>query len=176
MSFFDYFRAADDDQVRVMAERGGLLPGACPGREQLDPDAPGSDVVSVKWVDAIVMLGLLVAKIRGVDWNTELVGTTQIHTGGPAEPPTGKDWDEVTEDEWAELLDGEVFVERIGVSVRDDLADVEDGQIPDLAAQWSTVEEWSTERFDLTPTVTGLVGLARRARSRGEHLYCWYTC
>lgn len=59
-------------------------------------------------------------------------------------------------------------------SVRDTLADTNDADVPKLAAEWSSAEEFygaSTET--LQPLVERLIRLARRARDAGEQLYCW---
>ena len=64
--------------------------------------------------------------------------------------------------------------------VRDVLAGVPPERIPELAARWARIDEfsWSSDGQGdvdyLTAVVSGLVGLPQRAQAAGEHLYCWW--
>ena len=65
---------------------------------------------------------------------------------------------------WVSVLDD---------AVRDSLA-ADDTDLARVVAEWTRAEElvgWAVE--DLRPLAEELIGLARRARDRGERLYCW---
>jgi hypothetical protein len=59
-------------------------------------------------------------------------------------------------------------------AVRDSLAAADDTDLARVVAEWTRAEElagWAVE--DRRPLAEELIGLARRARDRGERLYCW---
>ena len=73
---------------------------------------------------------------------------------------------------WLQELDNEA---------RNTLASVDDDRIPGLAVMWANIEEFkgharveSVARVESMVTlINELVGLARRARDAGDHIYCW---
>lgn len=145
---YDYFRAAADATAIAIVENGGP---ASRGRED-----EGVDVVDAKGIDHAVILGKLIALAHGVTWNVKTSDSTLVWSYDEDEGP------------WLiALVD----------STRDTLAAVPDAQMPDLAAGWSQIEEFT--RFSpvtaeqMLPAVTEFVGLARRAVDAGDHLYCW---
>ena len=58
-------------------------------------------------------------------------------------------------------------------AVRDSLAAADDTDLARVVAEWTWAEELVGWVEDLRPLAGGLIGLARRARDRGERLYCW---
>jgi hypothetical protein len=55
------------------------------------------------------------------------------------------------------------------------LATLPDERITDVAARWSTAEEWigTWEPYEVDPTVEGLRDLARQVRGPEQHRYMW---
>jgi hypothetical protein len=146
---YDYFRAEDDLTAALAADRpGGPLAGDGTG-------AGAFDGVVARGIDPVVSLGQFVAHLRGVPWTPDLVDAQEIVRSS------------VTE----------AWVERLGQPARDWLADAADDLLPEIVVKWSHVEEVAagveTDEAQLLSLVTDLVGLARRARSAGEQLYCW---
>src|SRR5204862_5793274 len=127
----------------------------------------------LKSIDPIVIVGQLVAAAADVEYTVDTVRTTGVWspdiTPWPGmedgEPTPDSDWEGVT-GPWVEELDDRA---------RDVLADVEDSRVANLAEQWARIEEFgaSTTGAELEPIVEDLIGLARRARKAGDHLYCW---
>jgi hypothetical protein len=144
---YDYFRAADDDAaVKLMDDLpGGPVAAAADGLV---------DAVDMKGIEPTVTLGRLVAHIQGIEWQAGLVGLEELW--GDEDSP---------------------FVMSVDDATRDCLASVSDAQMPGLAAWWGGIEElarWGpVPAGQMLPFLTGIVGLARRARAAGEHLYCW---
>jgi hypothetical protein len=165
----DYFRAPDAASAARVAE---LPAGPCGPR---DYDAqPTFDGIEAKGgVDPSVVLGQLVALIRGVRWTPELASTEWVWP--PEEQLPDVALSPTSEEEPA--VEG-AWVEELGVEVRDTLASVEDARLPELAARWAQIEEFP--RYTDTASAalelaTDLIALARRARAAGDRLYCW-TC
>lgn len=117
------------------------------------------DGVETKWIDPHVALGKLVGFVRGVPWSLDIVSTTCLW------PPR-----------WTDAEEG---VEELDEQVRDVLASVDDGSVPELAARWAGIEEFryfSDSDSDWARSlVQDLVGLARRAKGADERLYC-FSC
>lgn len=151
-SFYDYFRAPDADAVKSLMES---LDGAPLLREGYDPPV---EVVDVKIADPDVILGQLVGFVLNTPWEVDLMDTQLVW---PSE---------------AEAAYSEQLTVSIGDRARDALASIEDAQLPELAARWAGVEELSyyTDMGPQAtmPYLTDLVGLTRRAKTNGEHLYC----
>ncbi|MFF2956228.1 hypothetical protein ACFVVU_33360 [Kitasatospora sp. NPDC057965] len=157
----DYFRAADDGAVLAAledAEGGPLVGGA----------RPVFDGVEAKGVDPDVVLGQLIAVVRRVEWEADLVGGTPVW---PTTPPPGREGPADEDDPWATGP----WVTRLGGAVRDTLADLPRAGLAEVSARWAaTAEELpDADGEDLRPLVEELSGLARRAREAGEDLYCW---
>lgn len=148
---YDYFRAADDAAVHALiaANAGGPILGGV---------GPEVDGVDAKSIDPAVCLGQLVAYALGVDWEPDLVGDDLI-------------WS-------SEVDDGQhgPWVAVLGDPARDTLAAVPADRMPELATRWAAIEEFDdghTTAETLLPVLRDLVGLAARARTAGDHLYCW---
>ncbi len=72
---------------------------------------------------------------------------------------------------------GEVLVTTLSDSLRDTLATATDAELAEVVLPWSQTEEfvldgvWNVQ--ELTSALRDLAGLARRAQSSGQRLYCW---
>ena len=146
---YDYFRAGDLTAAAAAADRPGgpLVTGPA--------SAAAYDGVAAAGIDPVVTLGQLIGFLRGVSWTPDLVLADEV-----ARSATGRAW-----------------VERLGQSVRDTLADAVDDTLAEIVVKWSQVEEFvpadEVDEAQLLALVNDLVGLARRARAAGEQLYCW---
>jgi hypothetical protein len=152
---YDYFRAVDDEAVaKLMAATDG-------GPVVRAEDSPVEDAVDGKGIDPTAALGKVVSFALGVPWSADVIGDRLIWPEGARE-------DLEYEGPWVVVL---------SEPARDALADIPDDRLPDLAEQWSHIEEFS-HYSDAEPEVMlsrlrEFVGLARRARTSGERIYCW---
>ncbi|WP_143078944.1 hypothetical protein [Nonomuraea pusilla] len=165
-ALYDYYRAGGRAAALVEPDVGRAGGGHGPG-------LPPFDAVEAKGIDPIVVLGQFVALVQGVPWTVDLVPMAMLHPPPEGAPRTAEEWDALPED--SPYLDGGAIVE-LGASVRDVLAGVDDGRLPDLAARWALIEEfaaWHLDPGDLLPVARALVALARRARQADQLLYCW---
>ena len=158
----DYFRAPDaKSAARAMELPGGpLLP------------EPAFDGVEAKGIDPYVVLGQLVALIRGVPWHVNLVRGVLVWPPPETEPATKEQYNMLPEGSpWKEGP----WLQELEREVRDTLATVEDTRLPALAAQWARIEEFHhTMSAEVALSfIKDLVGLARRAHDAGDRLYCW---
>jgi hypothetical protein len=165
MPVHDYFRA-NDAKAAIQAMdrlRGPLRP------------EPAFDGVAMKNIDPTVMLGKLVAFIRAVPWKVGNVSIAVIWPPGP-KPATKLEFDQLPNDSpwrhgpWLQELDNEA---------RNTLASVDDARIAGLAVMWANIDEFNVYRKvgyvtieAMLELINNLVGLARRARDAGDHLYC----
>jgi hypothetical protein len=158
----DYFRAAD----AKAAARAMKLPGG-----PLLPE-PAFDGVEAKGIDPCVVLGQLVAIIREVPWDVELVRTTLVWPPPDTQPRSEEEYNALPEDSpWK----AGALLEELSRQVRDTLAAVDDALLPAIAAQWARIEEFygNMSTDDAQSLIKDLVGLARRARDGDDALYCW---
>jgi hypothetical protein len=150
MPLNDYFRASGPDvAARALDQVGGPLIA--------DP-APGEltfDGVAVKNADPAVALGQLVAFVREVPWDPDVVRSDLLR---PEETPEQGPW--------------LVWVDD---ATRDTLAGIAEDRIPELAERWAAIEEFGgyADADDLRDLIAALAELARRATAAGDHLYCW---
>jgi hypothetical protein len=148
----DYFRAADDEAARKLMAATGGGPVVTDG-------PPLADAVEAKGIDPAVILGKLVGLALGVPWSTDL---TRAHLV----------WPENAEDdpEYAGP-----WVTGVNDQTRDALAGIGEDRAPELAECWGQIEEFSryADLSALQPLVRDFAGLASRARTAGESLYCW---
>ncbi|OZV76454.1 hypothetical protein CA850_26770 [Micromonospora echinospora] len=155
---YDYFRAPNTEAVAELmaAAGGGPLAGA--GDSRL---ADAVDAVDAKGIDPSVILGQLVSYALDVPWDTRLVGDRLVWPDGAGRDPG-------YEGPWVVVL---------GDSARDALAGIPDERMSALADRWLRVEELSDfgdpQPAAMLVLLSDLVGLARRARGNGDHLYCW---
>jgi hypothetical protein len=146
---YDYFRSSSDTAaVSLMDDLGGG-PVATAGDGVVD-------AVDLKGIDPTVILGQLVALVRGVRWDAGLVATELLWSGDEQEGP---------------------WLMSIGDAARDTLASIASADAPNLAEQWGQTEElaWNgpLPGQHLLPIIDQVAGLAGRARDAGDHLYCW---
>jgi hypothetical protein len=146
---FDYFRAPGEAEVRRhMDENDAFSPVPAP-----------FDGIELKTIDPGVILGQLVGFATGQQWSTDLVDDRLIW-------PEGGEQDTEHEGPWVTVLDNRT---------RDVLAGIPSDRVPELAEQWSAVEEFGgfADQEFLREVVAGFTALATRAREHGESLYCW---
>ncbi|ONI79716.1 hypothetical protein ALI144C_23445 [Actinosynnema sp. ALI-1.44] len=153
----DYFRAPDGASVVRELDRADAMSPVGP--------FPG---VETKGVDPDVVLGMLIAAIRQVPWEVNLVGSAVVW---PTTPP-GPQGPEDEDDPWATGP----WVMELDDAVRDTLAAVPDADVPAVVTEWVRAEELhGTTAEDIRPFADDLIQLARQARDSGERVYCW-TC
>lgn len=153
----DYFRSTDAEYA-VLAIASGPL-------------SAGFDTVEGKWIDPVVVLGQLVAFIRGTPWSPDIVAMQPVWPP-PKTEPTSKD-------AYGRLPDNSPWrtgpwLHELNVETRDALALVDDALLSELASQWSKIEEFrgSESGDSLLPLLKELVDLARKAHQNSEPLYC----
>ncbi|MFE3633842.1 hypothetical protein [Streptomyces cellostaticus] len=158
----DYFRAGDAASVvQALRRTGG---GPLLGLRQ--PEFVGFEA---KRLDPAVTLGMLIAAIRRVPWNVDLVDETTIW---PTTQPPGPDGPEDHNDPW---MTGP-WVSELGTAVRDTLAGVREADVVPVVARWVRAEELRPARVeDMRPVAEELFHLARQAREADERLYCWIS-
>jgi hypothetical protein len=160
----DYFRAPDAKSAARAMElpAGPLLP------------EPAFDGVEAKRIDPCVVLGQLVALIRGVPWDVHLVRTVMVWPLPETKPATKEAYNALPE---ASPWKQGPWLEELEREVRDALATVDDARLPALADQWARIEEFHrTMSAEVALSlINDLVGLARRARDAGDRLYCWIS-
>lgn len=108
----------------------------------------------------------------GIDPLTELVPAEALLTGRPA---AAAESDPRHGSLVGMLEDGELVVVSLTDALRDALADCEASALRDIAAGWSKTEGvfyYPADPENLASVLKQLSGLARRAVSRGAHLYC----
>jgi len=156
----DYFRAADTDTV-VAAMR------TTEGLPLIIGDRSVFDGVTAKGIDPDVVLGELIAAIRGVPWSLDRddIDNSMIWPTTPPPGPKGGADESWTTGPW---------VSRLPETTRDLLADTDDTDLPTVAARWVESEELEgATAEDMLGLLQELVGLARRARDGDESLFCW---
>ncbi|GHJ14982.1 MULTISPECIES: hypothetical protein [unclassified Micromonospora] len=143
----DYFSASTDETAAAVAD---VLGGPRAASE------PGFDVVELKGLEPTVQLGTLEALLTSVDYD--------VVTRNPRQ---GK--------AVAIHNDGEVLVISLTDELRAALAAASESRLREVAAPWSETEEFwgQAEPSILAEALIELAGLARRAATRGERLYCW---
>jgi hypothetical protein len=164
----DYFRAPDASVAATVVDlpAGPIAPG--------DDGRTHFDGVDAKGVMPHVMLGQLVAIVRGVPYDDEILTTATVWPPPDTAPASVEEYEDLPEDSpwhtgpWVEELDD---------GTRDTLADIDADRVGEYAARWAEIEEFSFAGVppgdDLRPLVVELSSLAGRARDAGERLYCW---
>jgi hypothetical protein len=160
----DYFRAPNAREAGRVMERlvGPLGP------------ASAFDGVETKGIDPFVTLGQLVAYIRQVPWEVDLVSATTVWPSPETKPASEEAYNSLPESSpWKTGP----WLEELSPRVRDTLSAVEDARFSELAAKWAGIEEFDSQadETDLLVLIKDLVGLARRARDAGDQVYCWIS-
>jgi hypothetical protein len=106
------------------------------------------DGADLKNLDPTMHLSRLLALMTGRPYSLDLAVSNLVWEHPSSEGP------------WVVVFDDEV---------RDTLAGIPAGRLPDLAAQWAA----ALEAHDLLGPAQQLTGLATRARDAGEPLFCW---
>lgn len=98
-----------------------------------------------------------------------------VELGSLEEILTGRTFDDILDDEWDPVAegDGDVVVVRISPHLERALVDVTDARLAEAAVPWSATEELEgSDPADLAAFAQRLAALARRARDEGGHVYC----
>ncbi|MFI9594548.1 hypothetical protein [Nonomuraea sp. NPDC052265] len=137
------------------------------------PGVPTFDAVDAKWIDPDVILGRLIALVREIPFNLDLVQTISVYPPPEGSPATIEEWEALPDDSPYKEGPG---IEELPADVRDTLADIPDDRLGEFAEQWEQIEEFA----DIPPAtgyllelVTELRGLAQRAQKEGQMIYCW---
>jgi hypothetical protein len=155
--FYDYYRAADRESAVVKPDSPRAV-------EKPRPGEPFFDAVDAKWIDPAVILGRLIALVRSVPFDLDIVRTVDVYPPPEGAPTTDEEWDALPED--SPYFEGP-GIEELPVEVRDTLAAIPDVELNDLAERWKQIEEFAdfppAEGY-LLEVITGLRDLARRAQ------------
>ncbi|MGW2895993.1 hypothetical protein ACWDAO_15565 [Streptomyces sp. NPDC001212] len=147
MTLCDYFSAADDQAaVAVLQTPGG------PGQAELD-------VVFLKNIDPVVAIAQL-----------EAVMTRCSHEEAGERSRSGQ--------LLSEPEDGPPFVVSVSDTLIDALITATQNDLVRFAELWSMTDELQQLGISVEVTASllkNLAGLAHRARSNGQSLYCWWT-
>jgi hypothetical protein len=137
--------AAPDDQTAAATLDDG------PGPERFD-------VMRANGIDPVVQTGTLESLLRAVPYKQVMASRGQSML--VSDPGSESHW-----------------VVRLTDTLRDALSAADAGQLAEVAVPWSQTDEfWGRGDADLLAGLLGdLAGLARRARERGHHLYCWIS-
>jgi hypothetical protein len=151
---YDYFRAPSVAVVRrELAERDSrpLVVAS--------PESSGFDGAELKGVAYAVVLGQLIAFATDQPWSPELIGDRLIW-------PEDGEQDAQYDGPWVVVLDDQV---------RDTLAGIPPQRLSELAEHRPGLAPFTgaASPADLRSAADVLVGLAARARTAGESLYCW---
>ncbi|MFE3451962.1 hypothetical protein ACFXJ8_23875 [Nonomuraea sp. NPDC059194] len=155
---YDYYRAADRQAAMVDPDKGRAVPGAT------------FDAVDAKGVDPQVILGQLIALIRDVPHDLDLMRTVTLYPPPEGAPKSPEEWEALPED--SPYMEGPC-IEELPADVRDTLADVSEDRFAELAERWK--QEFFPPPDDdyLTTLIAELRDLARRAQVEDQTIYCW---
>ena len=156
----DYFRAVDAASVvRALEQEDGGSP--------LTAKPPVFDGVEAKHIDPGIVLAMLIAAVRQVPWQVDLVEEKYLW---PTCPKPGPDDLDDEDNPW---MSGP-WVSELSPLVRDTLAAVHDSELPTIFARWVEAEELhGAHASQMRPIAEEFIRLARRARDADEQLYCW---
>jgi hypothetical protein len=177
---FDYFAAPSDESAvatidrvagpgvptapapQLVEKRQGLSriakTVAAPPDQTPGPAEPVYDTVEVKGIDPVVMISTLEAILTGVSYEEIIAG-----------PRAGQVLDDRD--------GGERLIVALSDEIQEALASADQETIDRVVPEWLRTEEfgmtagWSVP--DVARIVGDLAGLARRAKERGDKLYCW---
>lgn len=152
---YEYFRAPDRATALALIASGVSL-------FEATASVRDADAVELTGIDPVVMLGKLVGLLSGVTYE-ELVlsGIPTEHIPAPV-PLT--------------VEDAETTLVEVDVLVRDTLVNATEGALTEAAPIWANTSEFGRDTWNdadaVRPAMDDLVGLARRARSDGQLIYC----
>jgi hypothetical protein len=146
----DYFVAADD--MTAIAALDLLGPDHSPASSR--GAATGFEAIDLKGIEPTVILGKLIALVRGIEWQAGLADGSLL---------------------WTPDEDYGPWVVPVPDAARDTLADIGPQDLPQLAERWSTIEEfWGHGNAGACGAVIEqLSSLARRARNADHRVYSW---
>ncbi|WP_344831065.1 hypothetical protein [Nonomuraea dietziae] len=145
-----------------------------PDRGRAESGSTAFDAVDAKGIDPVVILGQLVALIRDVPYDLDLVRTITLYPPPEGGPKSLDEWEALPEDSPYKEGPG---IEELPADVRDSLAGVPDARLADLAERWGRIEEFfgRPDEGYLTTLMGELRELAQRAQAEDQMIYCW-TC
>lgn len=144
---YDYFSAASDEAAASAIDLVGRPEAS---------DGPLFDSLPTTGIDPGVQLGTLEALLTGRDYEQIVAG-----------PRAGRA---------LAISDGdECVIQTLTDELQDALADADDGQLASVAVSWMQTEEFrgQGDPKKLTGWLHDFAELARRARSKGQRMYCW---
>lgn len=150
----DYFAASSDEHAATAIEIEG---GPACADETDPPEAEQSfDTVPLEGIEPFVKMTTLEVLLTG--------RTEEEVTADPR-----------NNDMVAMVDDGEVLVLTLTDSLRDALAHASDAALAQVAVPWARTGEFNGQANEesLAADLRELAGLARRALSSDQHLYCW---
>lgn len=149
---FDYFRApSHDSALSMFSDRAGL-------------SRHGSyDVIDCNGIDPYAAVGKLVGLLLGVPYEEMVFAGIPVHR--------------VPEPVYlADEEDGSRVLVKLSILARDRLAAADRSSLVEAAPLWAGIEEFGHRNLpsadEVLPWAEDLSGLARRARSAEEMLYC----
>lgn len=122
------------------------------------PDPARFDVLDVAGIEPVIQLATLEALLRAVEY--EQVAADPRHSALLSDPGDESRW-----------------VVTLTDSLRDALADASADHLARTALSWSQTEEFRSggDAALLGDFLARFAHLARTARSRDQHLYCWIS-
>jgi hypothetical protein len=148
---FDYFSAPSDEVAATAISRAG---GPSESSEDT-PRLPPFDTLQSTGIEPAVMLGKLEALLTGRDYK-EIFDGPRAHKALAIED------------------DGEKVVETLTDELQAALAGADNERLAAVVVPWSEIDELKGAAPEgLACWLGEFAELARRARNRGERLYCW---
>lgn len=125
-------------------------------------------------IEPVVILGQLIAKIKGTEFEKVEVEAKNIYPSGTK--PSVEDWIEGRvpgDSAWHEGT----FCTQLTNDMRDALAEVSECSVERLALQWSVIEEWygAVDIGALEKSIRDLSALSKRAQDAHNNLYVYYS-
>lgn len=157
-----YFRAVSPESAKQKIRGSEEWVGKC----------DDVDIVPLKGIDHVVILGQLIALIRGEPWNVETVKTKSCWPPLETKPQNPEDYADLPPD--SPWLTGP-FLDELDLTVRDDLASIKFHQVPDLSKSLAQIDEWQ-ETEEMTPSLLATIiddlnKLAIQAKVKNEMLF-----
>ncbi|QKW23020.1 hypothetical protein HUT16_31565 [Kitasatospora sp. NA04385] len=148
MPLCDYFSAPDDPAAVALLDTFG------------GPGPAGFDTVALKGIDPVVVIARLEAVLTGCTYRE---ARARPRSGRSLADPDACD---------------SAFVVALTDTLAEALAALPSDALPHLAERWSAAEELrqsGTDAATAADALHHLAALARRARTTGHRLYCWWS-